>query len=1162
MSDNFSVSVELKGKATGTDQLEGVRTQLLAIGRAAKETTKLATESARELARAWASSMKGDVTAGVRSGIKEAQAQVDTLTARLKALYALKATGEPVANLSHAIKQVSADLEVAQDELKALSSLTKTTSADAKVMAASLAGSFKGDVTMALRTGLAQAKAQVDSVTQKLRALYAQRSTGTPMDGLKEAIEETEQELREAQYQLNQLQNTGAAGTKLDEQMGVGGLIKGLLSAQVISLAIRETWLAVKNTFMSIVDEGLKMNEELEAFDKGIAANITALYELKGANGEILTGQEKYTASLEMSKAQMYELRKAGIKMAATSLQLGKSFQSALAVAGSSGIRDLDTIRKLTIGVANAATALVIPQEEAVVALRAIITGREVEQSTLARTLVTTGEQVRQWKEQGILVDKLMEKLQPYTDAAERNADAWKVVKSTVEEVYQVFAGTALKGFFEQLKLTGMELIQVLDPNNLGIVEKYAPVVAVIQQVFTALGAGLRTALTFALSLLESISNYIKQNEEAINDWLEGAVKVWEVFKVVLTSVGSILVTAYQVGDALGQWKMALEGVKVLFLGAAVAVAGISDAVRAVGTWVVTVGALIGNSMLDPIAEFMTQYSKALGAVVPGVQASEIQSAGNKIKGVVKGLNADALSMWKSFDKGVPALNKLLDAMEDRTGKIDLLGPDAVKKAIADMKAIISGIMGDKPADLEAEKRARDLAERIAKVKKEADVAYEKARLEGEVSSLEDQLKIQEISITEYYTRLTDKQLESIEIEKRAREDALQAMTGAENEPERIRLQGELNVLRLEEGKIIDENRIKQRDALNELQTKMNDTATQLAELMGVTTPEQIFDSLKLKMSELRAQVAAQFGEGAASQIDKFVDVKAAKESFALVKAEYDRTLEEMRAKEAEIGKLREAGTLSPVDSIRQLDQIQKDYTVTLSELIPKLQEYADKVGSPELKAQLEQMKIGVNDLKNEQSEFGKTMGDAINSGWVDMWQSFADGTKTAGEAFKDFARGILSTFTKLMTEIIAKAMMAKMLQSMGSSGGWGSIFSSIFSGMAKADGGYISGPGTGTSDSIPARLSNGEYVIKASSVRRIGVPFLDALNGGKIRRGGHFFADGGLATAVSPAGGDSSITVGLEEGLVARHITAPSGQKAVLKIIENNPQFIRSLLS
>lgn len=49
------------------------------------------------------------------------------------------------------------------------------------------------------------------------------------------------------------------------------------------------------------------------------------------------------------------------------------------------------------------------------------------------------------------------------------------------------------------------------------------------------------------------------------------------------------------------------------------------------------------------------------------------------------------------------------------------------------------------------------------------------------------------------------------------------------------------------------------------------------------------------------------------------------------------------------------------------------------------------------------------------------------------------------------------------------------------------------------ATGGYIVGPGTSTSDSIPVRLSNGEYVIRANMVDKYGVPFFDALNKGVL---------------------------------------------------------------
>lgn len=54
-----------------------------------------------------------------------------------------------------------------------------------------------------------------------------------------------------------------------------------------------------------------------------------------------------------------------------------------------------------------------------------------------------------------------------------------------------------------------------------------------------------------------------------------------------------------------------------------------------------------------------------------------------------------------------------------------------------------------------------------------------------------------------------------------------------------------------------------------------------------------------------------------------------------------------------------------------------------------------------------------------------------------------------------------------------------------------------------RASGGPIYGPGTSTSDSIPALLSNGEYVVKASAVSRYGRTFFDTVNAERFSAGG-----------------------------------------------------------
>lgn len=56
---------------------------------------------------------------------------------------------------------------------------------------------------------------------------------------------------------------------------------------------------------------------------------------------------------------------------------------------------------------------------------------------------------------------------------------------------------------------------------------------------------------------------------------------------------------------------------------------------------------------------------------------------------------------------------------------------------------------------------------------------------------------------------------------------------------------------------------------------------------------------------------------------------------------------------------------------------------------------------------------------------------------------------------------------------------------------------------VRRAAGGAVYGPGSATSDSIPARLSNGEYVVQAAAVQKYGVGMFDKLNSMGFASGG-----------------------------------------------------------
>jgi hypothetical protein len=69
---------------------------------------------------------------------------------------------------------------------------------------------------------------------------------------------------------------------------------------------------------------------------------------------------------------------------------------------------------------------------------------------------------------------------------------------------------------------------------------------------------------------------------------------------------------------------------------------------------------------------------------------------------------------------------------------------------------------------------------------------------------------------------------------------------------------------------------------------------------------------------------------------------------------------------------------------------------------------------------------------------------------------------------------------------------------------------------MPMASGGTVRGPGSSTSDSILARLSNGEFVMQARAVEHWGPRFMAALNGLQNPFG---FAQGGLVPRFAAGG-------------------------------------------
>ena len=136
-----------------------------------------------------------------------------------------------------------------------------------------------------------------------------------------------------------------------------------------------------------------------------------------------------------------------------------------------------------------------------------------------------------------------------------------------------------------------------------------------------------------------------------------------------------------------------------------------------------------------------------------------------------------------------------------------------------------------------------------------------------------------------------------------------------------------------------------------------------------------------------------------------------------------------------------------------------------------------------------------------------QTVGDIINNVLGTALEGISRIVLATGEAFEHMgnmivkamsaAVNVLNVFANII-ESVSDSAVAIVAMATNHSINYGKGYAHLF-----AEGGRVFGEGTYTSDSVPAFLSKGEYVIKAATAQKIGYDNLDDLNNGGYIGGG-----------------------------------------------------------
>ena len=202
---------------------------------------------------------------------------------------------------------------------------------------------------------------------------------------------------------------------------------------------------------------------------------------------------------------------------------------------------------------------------------------------------------------------------------------------------------------------------------------------------------------------------------------------------------------------------------------------------------------------------------------------------------------------------------------------------------------------------------------------------------------------------------------------------------------------------------------------------------------------------------------------------------------------------------------------MTPLAAILKMtpDQLQEQLEAkgqTLSEFI---ENYKTKLAEGAA-AQVSSVKEGQN-WHDKLVDYAKGVAGEMSNAMMD----FITGAKSGKEAMADFVKALLKNALQLLTQWLALFAVFSLVgdPTLAARNASAALFGTnggevvLHKPKGSATGGLVTGPGTGTSDSIPMMLSNGEYVLRSSAVDRIGVGALDALNAGATPQ-----MDGGVA--------------------------------------------------
>jgi len=265
-------------------------------------------------------------------------------------------------------------------------------------------------------------------------------------------------------------------------------------------------------TFSEIVKGGIEFNSQLQTAKLGLAALITSAYELRDAQGQVLSGMEAFKAAQAEAEELYRKILYRAMQTASTSQELLQTFQAILPFAAQMGI-SLEQVLNLSEALVNAAKAIGLGYGQAAQEGRDLLMGYVDQNDQLLRALGLNRELLQTWKEQGTLYENAMRKLHAFVQASEEFGDTWEGVTSSISDLISMLEGSVFKDTFHVMNKALKEARDQLQ-NLLNDEEKLKSVSKEIALKFIDAAEGVYTAANELYNFGKSIYDFVHSHKE------------------------------------------------------------------------------------------------------------------------------------------------------------------------------------------------------------------------------------------------------------------------------------------------------------------------------------------------------------------------------------------------------------------------------------------------------------------------------------------------------------------------------------------------------------------------------------------------------------------------------------------------------------------------